>query len=368
MSDLYYCVEIEGEEVSDLLMNLRVDESDQQADMAILTFRDSHHVLSDVLQEGLAVEVNLGCRSSHTLILRGMVTDIQTNQPSQGEPQVEVEVMDSLIRMALRPKDQRWRETTISQIVQDIALDNQLRPGTIDLGEEEREAEVGVDRALMQVAETDLAFLFRLAHDYDCKLYIDHELAGDSLNFISTRRLMQADPIEERLTFNNNLQRFSVSLDTAATAIQARLVTTDPRTGELVDVTTDLREPESADWVPDAERLLRVGEGTERLSRLTTQFRARHPRAEEAWRVPPRALCVASRPSTDRSRATGDYSRRLGQTGSGQATGSIWLRPRRRVRVEGYGGRWSGDWYLAQVEHQLDLDQHDYTCSFTCTR
>ena len=66
-------------------MNLRVDESDQQADMAILTFRDSHHVLSDVLQEGLAVEVNLGCRSSHTLILRGMVTDIQTNQLSQGE-------------------------------------------------------------------------------------------------------------------------------------------------------------------------------------------------------------------------------------------------------------------------------------------
>jgi hypothetical protein len=46
----------------------------------------------------------------------------------------------------------------------------------------------------------------------------------------------------------------------------------------------------------------------------------------------------------------------------------VWLRPRKRVEVIGYGGRWSGVWYLARVRHELDIQRRRYVSSFVGVR
>ena len=367
MDDIFYCVEIERENVSDLVESFEVEKSDRQASMATLVFGDSDLVLSDILHEGLDVAIDLGRRSAHTTIFRGIVTGIRANFLARGEPQIEVQAMDNLIALGFEPKTKRWWNTPISQIVRDIALQNKLRPGEI---EPEADTLMDQDHPHHQLEETDLAFLLRLAKAHDSKLYIKHHPEIDSLNFVSTRKLFEEEPIEEPLIFNANLEEFSPALDSSATGRPAVLVTTDPLTGETIapDGGIEPLDPSEALWMPDTDRLARLGEGAVRLAGLIAKTAPKRLQVADFGMRPPREVGAPSRPKSDRSLTLGDRSRRLGQTAQGQAAGSVMLRPHRRVKVEGCGGRWSGHWYLAEVRHRVDLAQRTFTSSFTCTR
>ena len=279
---------------------------------------------------------------------------------------MEVQAVDSLILLGLRPKTQRWWNTTISQMVEDIARANQLTPGKIKPTQD-----IALDefRPYQQIEETDLAFLLRLAQDFDAKLYVEHSDNQDSLNFVATRYLMAADPIEEKLVFNLNLEEFSPSFDAFATMPEMRLVTTDPVTSDAVEISEDLANSEDAAWGPDPKRIARLGDGSSRLSQLWAKTALKQKKLQSFWQIPPRLAGAPSRYASNSAGTFGNWAKRLGQTAQGRASGSIWLRPRRRVVVEGCGGRWSGDnWYLAQVQHQIDIEQRSYICSFVCTR
>jgi hypothetical protein len=365
MDGLFVSVKVEGEEVGDLLEFLVIEESDSQADLATLTFGDSYQVLSDVLHEGLSVEIDLGREEAHALLFRGAIIGIRAMFPYRGQATVEIQALDSLIQLNYQPRTRRWWNTTVSQIVRDIAIANSLLPGDIEPSEDSLIEE---SRPRQQVEETDLAFLHRLAQDYDCKLYVEHGSGPDTLNFVSTQSLLDAEPIEETLTANVNLVDFIASYDTFATAPEIRLVATDPETGDRIEISTDLVSPTDAQWTPDPERIAQTGAGVARLTRLITLAASKRSRLREFWRIPPRMVGAPARSLDDPSGTLGDSSRRLGQSASGQARGSIWLRPRRRVAIEGYGGRWSGDWYLARVRHEMDLRQRNYMSSFVCTR
>ena len=364
MDRLFASVKVEGEELRDLLELLVVEESDSQADLAILTFGDNYQVLSDILHEGLSVEIDLGREDAHALLFRGTIIGIRALFPNRGQATVEIQAIDSLTQLNYQPRTRRWWNTTVSQIVRDLAIANSLVPGDIQPMEDSL-IEESLPR--QQVAETDLAFLHRLAQDYDCKLYVEHEQRRDTLNFVSTLSLFNAEPLEETLRSNVNLLDFTVSYDTFATAPEIRLVATDPETGDRIEISTDLISPTDTQWTPDPARIAQTGAAA-RLTRLLTLAASKRSRLRDFWRVPPRIAGAPARPLDDPSRTLGDFSRRLGQSGRGRARGSIWLRPRRRVVIEGYGGRWSGDWYLARVRHELDLSQRSYISSFVCTR
>jgi hypothetical protein len=303
MTALPYCrVSVEGQEITDLVHRCELDESDERADQARLTLGDANLVLSDVLHEGLAVEI-------------------------------------------------------------DIAVANGLRPGTIAPAHDEPFDDA---RPAQQVIETDLAFLQRLARLYDAKLYIDHGEPTDTLNLVSTTSLMEAEPIDELLVFNGNMEDFRVSFDSSATATEQSLVSTDPQTGDVVTLSERIAESGEVSWTPDPGRVA-LGDG-DRLAGLLGQSASKRATLTDYWRVPARVAGVPARPSSDGSLTFGDRARKLGQRGRGRTAGNIWLRPRTRVRIEGYGGRWSGPWYLAGVRHVLDLDDRDFVTSFTCTR
>jgi hypothetical protein len=101
MDEVFLSAKVEGEEVTDLLELIAVEENDSRADLATLTFGDSHLVLADILHEGLSVEVDLGRSDAHALILRGMIVGIRAYFPSRGRAQVEVQAVDSLIQLRL---------------------------------------------------------------------------------------------------------------------------------------------------------------------------------------------------------------------------------------------------------------------------
>ncbi len=365
MSAIFYCTNIQGMDMSDLLTEIKVEESDTQADLATLSFTDSELVLQDILQEGLSIQIDMGRADAHALLFRGVITHVRPSLASEGEPKLEVEAMNSLIKLALQPKTQHWQNTTVSQIVRDIAQNNELRPGRI---EPEDDAAISERQPRHQQEETDLAFLFRLAQDYGSRLYIEYEDVADTLNFVATSKLLEDAPLNQPLVFNDNVEDFSASADSFAAVAAPGLVITDPTTGEPDSVETAAAAPAEGRHTPDANRIARLPEGMARVAKFVAQTAANRERPEEARQSPARMLGNPSRPVTDRSGTYGDRTRTLGHRAEGRTTGNIWLQPRRRVRFEGQGGRWSGVWYVAEVEHQLDIAQRRYTTSFTCTR
>ncbi len=122
MADPYVNVKLEGQDVTDLLQRVEVEESDSQADLATLLFLNSDLVLADLLNEGLSVEIELGYSDEHAMVFRGIVTTIRADFPSAGPPQVEAQAADKLILLSMRPKTKRWGNTTVSQIIRDVAL------------------------------------------------------------------------------------------------------------------------------------------------------------------------------------------------------------------------------------------------------
>lgn len=369
MNDLFFKITVEGVDISDFVDSLQVDESDSRCNMASLTLGDSNLVLSDLLCEGLSIEIDLGYCDAHTVIFRGLITDLQANFPSRGQPVVSINAMDSLISLGFEPQTQNWGGRNISDVVRKIALKNHFSPGMIEAGVGTTDPNSESTNPLRQVEKTDLEFLLELAREYDAKLYIEHRGPVDTLNFVATQRLLDAEPIEEPLVFNANLDTFSVSIESSMAAAEMRLVTTDPETGDRIVIEENLVGPNDATWVPDPERIAQTGPGAARLTALATRVVAKQQMIRDYWQRPPRVVGAPARPESDRSRTLGDRARRLGQSGRGQARGSFWLRPYRRVQVEGCGGRWSGNsWYLSQVTHQLDVTQRSYTCSFSCTR
>jgi phage protein D len=363
---VFVSVTVEAVEVTSLLERLVIEEHDMKATIATMTFGDSHLILSDVFHEGLTVEIDLGYSDGHALMFRGIITSIRAYFPARGHPHVEVQAMDNLILLSLEPKTYRWSNTTVSQIVGKMAETYGFLPGTIALSSD---AVLEETRPRQQVEETDLAFLFRLAHDYDCKLYLEHaDVPPDKLSFVSTGSLMEAEPIEEVLNFNQNLAEFYAIFDAFATAAEEQLVTTDPASGERVEFVEDLVSTDELTWVPDPERMAQMGDSAAFIASLVSKSAAKRATLRHFWRKPPRLVGAPARPTSDRSQAYGDQSRRLGQSGRGLASGSIWLRPRHRVSITGHGGRWSGAWYLVQVRHELDMRRRSYTSAFICTR
>ena len=362
---LFASVKVEGQELVDWALRVTVEESDQRADVARIVFGDANLVMCDVLHEGQTVELDIGRSDEHGIVFRGIATSVTATFPRVGAPFVELVAQDSLILLAMIPKTKRWGATTVSAIVRAVALANSLVAGTVAPGDD---AAFPEERPAQQVAETDLAFLQRLARASDSKLYVDHSNPVDSLNLVSTQSLLNAAPLQQTLIFNSTLQDFRVGFDSWAADPEEHAVTVDPDSGDRVTVDETLFQPADVTWAPDPTHVARLGDGAARVTALVGASAGVRAQLRTFQRIPPRLAGLAARPGSEHSRVHGDRLRHRGQTGRGRASGSIWLRPRTMVQVLGYGGRWSGTWYLARVRHELDLVIRTYACSFTCTR
>jgi len=365
MPDIYLNVSVEGESVTHLLEQVEVEESDQRASLATLTFLDRALVLTDVLHEGLTVEIDLGRQDAHAPLFRGPVTSARLDLPYRGPATVLIEAIDALVALGLKPKTKRWWNTTLAGIINEVAVANGMRPGRIS----PRENPTFDERSqVRQVEETDLALLHRLAADYDCKVFIEHGRGPGQLSFVSTGDLLAASPVAEPLALNQNLLAFSAAFETFATGTEHRLVTTDPDTGARVELSQTLATAADASWTPDASRVAALGDAADVVVKLIAKGAPVRAKLADHWRTPERLVGAAARTSANRAGVLGDRARRLGQTATGVATGSVMLRPRNRVTVSGCGGRWSGDWYLATARHDVDVRARGYTTSFVARR
>jgi hypothetical protein len=192
--------------------------------------------------------------------------------------------------------------------VREIAVANGMLPGRIEPTEDPTFDE---NRPLQQVEETDLALLHRLAADYDCKVFVAHAGPVDRLGFVATSSLLSDAPIEHELAFNENVVDLETSFEAFETDPAQRLVSTDPQTGERLEITKTSVSGGDAAWTPDAARIARMGGGAEWVTALLAKGIPVRSKLTDHWRTRERETRPggSGRPHAAEPRGTSTCSR-----------------------------------------------------------
>ncbi len=378
MRDLYFRVLITAQGVSyDLsrdLTSLTVEEDDRLADKLTVVVPDPFKVFSYALQEGMDVEVDLGYADDHSVIFRGLITQVDAEFPEDGVPQVTLQAFDNSIRMGLRRRNRPWTDIDLQGIVSQIATEYGFLIQDITLPPGGNPTYTG--NGIRQREETDLAFLHRLADAQRCKVFVDTEDFGDVFTFKAEQMIMDAEPASTvyygRCGVENALLSFSVNSDVSRRRRPQVYATVDPETGQETEAERQAEEPRDLLGDPFDENLAELGR------RDPTRAAALAP-----------LLNVAAGAYQSIFDATGDEEREItpglynaqalrqrtapqastvteGVTGRGVTEGNKELRAKRNIQIEAVGGRFSGKWYLTQVRHVVD--RSGYRTHFTCSR
>lgn len=378
MRDLYFRVLITAQGVSyDLsgdLTSLTVEEDDRMADKLTVVVPDPFQVFSYALQEGMDVEVDLGYADDHSVIFRGLITQVDAEFPEDGVPQVTLRAFDHSIQMGLRRRNRPWTDIDLRGIVSRIATDHDFFVQDIALPPGGNPRYTG--NGIRQQEETDLAFLHRLAEAQRCKVFVEAEDFGDVFTFKAEQLIMDAEPASTvyygRCGVENRLLSFSVNSDVSQRHRPRVYASIDPETGQETEAQRQAEEPRDLRGNPYDENLAVLSR------RDPTRAAALAP-----------LLNVAASAYESIFKATGDEEREItaglhnaqalrertapqastvtqGITGQGVTEGNKDLRAKRNVQIEAVGGRFSGKWYLSQVRHVVD--RSGYRTHFTCSR
>lgn len=375
-SDLFYRVSVDasgaGYDVSADLSSFTVEQRETQPDKLTVELADPYKLLSHALQEGMAIEAELGASDEHGVIFRGRLYKIDGTFPSDGAPRLTLQAYDNSMRMGLRRRNRVFSEATLSEIVTEVA-----RASFTDLHIDIQGDPRFTGNGLRQQDETDLAFLLRLARTYGCIAYVRANDDGDTFNFISEESVMSSDPevtlYYGRCDVPHRLLSFQASADASRIQLPRELSGIDYETGEAVEVTTAelATAAETEDSYFDENLTAFRGSDPLRAAQLELLIAAagtvREELLTELGEREREATPTFTTEAEQQARAQNQFSTsRLGMRASGASYGIRNLMARTSVGVADVGGRFSGTWYLSQVRHILNRE--GYRTDFECRR
>jgi phage protein D len=376
--DLFFKVTVKAPgaeyDLSKDLTSFTVEEDDRMADKLTVVVPDRLNVFSLALREGLDVDVDLGYSDNHSIVFRGLVTQVNAAFPDDAVPAVTMIAYDNSIRMGLNRRNKQWTDIDLQGIVAEIARASGFTNQKIELPDGGNPEYTG--NGIRQRETTDLAFLLELADAQRCKVFVDAEDTGDVFYFKSQKALMTADPASKVRyrcrDAHNNLLNFSVSSDISRRSRKRVSATVNPETGQATTAQRDVEVPPKSETASLGESLTEFGKRVpSRAASLTKLIGA----ADAAY-----SSIVDARGEDEREITVGLYSAQQlqqrtvpqasttneGMSGSGVAEGNKDMRAKRNIQIDAVGGRFSGKWYLSQVRHVVDGS--GYRTHFTCSR
>ena len=376
--ELFYRVSVDtgaaGYDLSSDLTSLALEEAAGKPDQLTVELSDPFKVLSHALREGMAVEVDLGTATDHSLVFRGHIYRVEGDFPRDEVPTLRLLAYDRSVKMGLRKQNRCFTDLQLSAVVVKIAeayFDR--RRIEVEVRGDPRFAGNGI----RQQEETDLAFLLRMAAEFGCEMFVVAEEAGDALRFIGQYRLMEQEPqvtlYHGRCGVDHRLLRFEASADTGDIQVPRVFSGIDYDTGERLEPET--REVEEVGEIDDPFLDENLSEFRARFPERAAQIQgllaaAKGLQAEVRSELGPGEHRVApgfAKAADLKARSQNQFSTSIhGMRASGAAVGNHRLHAQANVRIADVGGRFSGKWYLSQVRHILDA--RGYRTEFECQR
>jgi hypothetical protein len=389
---VYVHVKIGTGAVEALVYHVDVEDVDRGADKCTLVMVDPNSTSADALLEGQTVEVELGWETEKALIFEGIVR--QVRPVAQDTHRVEIVAYDLSSRMArpLPPDLPRQHVGTLRDILREMVKRYKIPFGSVQIDPMPSWPE---GAPLLLGNRTDWELVQDLAEEYHARAFVEvnatpedsrdvHARGGMSrFYFISEAALLAQDPMG-KLKFCHgfgSLLEFDYKRVGSGASPSTSGTVTDPGTGDPVPLQGAAPAEGPAPAV-DSARSAAVatvsGEGSARAYEGAVQAATEAPERPADLRARRTAPPLPSDPHAATRAIEQDRTRVLGFYGHGVAMGTVFLRAKGSVLIEGLASWSSGQWYVSRVNHIVqrqtirlrgtDTTRYTYRSRFVATR
>ncbi|MBZ4417432.1 hypothetical protein [Myxococcus sp. RHSTA-1-4] len=348
-------VSVEKVPVEATVQSVTVEDDDRALDKATLVVDDPDGIAREMFREGLTLKVGMGWAREHTTLFEGEI--VSSNPVSNGGvPRVSVTAYDLGYRLMQGPPlPPRNHVGRLSDIVLQVFQqgDSGVEVGTIAPDPDPEFTEENPLRP--EPDERPWRFLQRLADRHGCRAFVEYNEGASAFYFVPVRKLLQAEP-QGTLKYCRGMSQlieFSYERIARAAAPVRSATVEDPLSGEAHSVAGPPPEPAPLPTPSATTRTQLASRGPTRVQQydaaLEVTARAPGNPSEQVPRQEVRGL------PSDRALAETaiqqDPTRVLGFLGRGEAVGTVKLRAKGRVTIEGIASWAAGDWYVRQVRH-----------------
>jgi len=277
--------------------------------------------LLDLLKFGAVVDIHIGYGSRLPLLLSGTISEIATEFPQDGAPELIISGKDLFFPLTLGKKTQSWMQVRDSDVVRRIA-------GNYNLDVEIQQTSE-VHKQVEQNMESDLAFIGKLAR----RNHFEFFMAGRTLVF---RRPKHDGSGAVTLKRGTSLLTFRPQANLSGQFSRVEVRGWDPKQKKPIVGIAVAGEESGRD--PNRRS---AGEELRKISNDTAVYRIRQP------------VLTQAEADTYAKAVLDDCAKKF-LTADAESLGFAELRPGRNVTLEGLGTRFSKTYYLEQATHRAD--------------
>jgi len=281
--------------------------------------------LLEILKFGAEVEVCLGYgdAGSTPTAVRGVITEIATNFPEGGSPELAVAGFDHGFPLTMGKNTRTWSKSRDSAAAAKIASFHNLK-SIIDLTPEERPQ-------IEQKDVSDWEFLKKLADDNHYELYVDER---KTLHFAKPNDKAGA---VAQLRYGEGLLSFKPEANLAGQFSRVEVYAWDSKAKKPIVGVANAGEESGLNGASAGQRLKSFVLDSEKRPTLRLQ----QPVFTQAE-------------ANQRAKAALNENAKKFLTGEGETIGLPELRPDRRVELANLGKAFSKVYYIQQATHKID--------------
>lgn len=364
-------------DVTTSVKSVEVEDNDRLIDQVKIIFEDPDAIVTDILKEGLTVLVDMGWVAEHAVLFEGVVTQI-SSELQRGIRQVRLVALDLSYRMTLANDLSKSYSGKLSTIVENIVKLHGIKIGKIEI---DPDPIIPAEKPLNQGHKSDWEFIQSLAEKYQGRAYIEYTvekkegasrfyfqpesklLKGESMG-----RLRYCPGISQLVDFK--FQRIAKGADAKRTA-----TIVDLDTGKVAKTPQVPPTPPEKPVTPDPNKMAALAkESSGRAATYEMAFQAT-ANPTEPDQHPKQVLSgLPSDKGAPEQVGKQDPTREKGFFGEGTTIGTIMLRAKGKVSIEGIAQWAPRDWYVRKVTHiytkviQDKKDRSTYQTKFVVTR
>lgn len=375
--------------VSSQVWNCDVEDIDRGSDKVVLTLDDPDSSNSDSFREGQLVRVELGWETENALAFEGCVQHVRPIAEARGR--VEVTAYDLSNRLHARPPEQVPPHVgTLQAILGAIVSRHTIPMGKVVVDPMPSWTEE--EPLVRPIGQSDWQFVQQLAERYRARAFVEvNAQPGDSREvrqrggrsrfyFVSEQALLEQDPMGKLLLCPGmgRLLEFTYRRIASGASPVGNATVSDPATGEPATASggTPATEPPPA---VNPDRATRIagshGEARARAYEQAVQAAAEAELQPDAVRARRTVPGLGSNPQDALQDVLPDRTRILGFYGQGLAMGTVFLRAKGPVEIDGLATWAKGRWYVKKVNHVVQRARLDtgatqltYRTRFEATR
>jgi hypothetical protein len=359
-----------GAPLTGRLLSVRVEDDDRLIDKATVVLADPH-LTAPNFQGDQTLEITMGWQNQNAKLFDGIVQNAVGANAADGTATMTITAYDKSCLMHRTPV---WRffQGSLSSVVATVLGDYTWATPSVTCDPDP----VFTDHPrLQQTNLTDLQFLQWLAWRYGHRAFCELADGKQTFFFTSNRRLLQDKPMGTLQWCRGLRQLKEFSYQRVASRAARQQVATVPSPDDTAETPTqgDQPPPISPTLInPDRAATIGRQDPGERAQLLAGDTLAQSNPAPVPTPLPVPAL--PSDPSLATAVTALDPTQVLGLRGTGRAVGTIMLRAKGKVTIEGLAPWAEGDWYVRQAVHTWQAntarkgDNSSYETSFTVTR